>query len=332
MRFKKYVYLSLFKNTLLRVKFFLKRFYIKRGKPLFFNSWSSPKRHLSLQEIADIAFRVFGKKPEEVQFFSQSKFGLCSYKIFYPESEYGTIKCRECFSEDNAQKIEELTAVLNKSRIKIAPVLRRYKHFIFLKWINGETIKLSDFLNKSNFLEKLVKYQASIHSCPSPKEFLVNKEESQYLDFLKKRLIFFGSKYTKLEELQSIIKIIEKMAPPPKPSITHPDFTVENIILEQGEPILIDNETLNIDTGYEYDIINAQRNFFPYSQTLQNYYLSLYKKYHSAGTLESNFDYWELIYILRLAGSRFQEQDWREGKKFVNILKKKLKKHTLVKV
>ncbi|MFH1820692.1 MAG: hypothetical protein ABH805_02160 [Candidatus Nealsonbacteria bacterium] len=299
--------------------------HVKGGKPLFFNSQSDHKRYLTLQEIKEIASQVFGKEPEEVQFFSQSKFGLCSYKIFYPGSDHEVIKCRECFSEDSAKNIEELTANLNKNGIRIVSVLGRYKHLLFLKWINGESVKLSDFLKKPDFLEKLVKYQVAIHSCSLSERFFNKGTESPYFDFLKKRFVFFASKYIKLLEIQNIVEAIEKMTPTSDLSVTYPDFTIENIILENGEPILIDSETLNVDTDYEYDIMNAQKSFFPHSKALQNYYLSLYKKYRSVRTLESNHDYWELVYLLRSAGSRFQEQDPQEGKKLMNTLQTKIK-------
>lgn len=320
MRLRRYIYLFFLESIFEKTKNFFNYFYIKKNKPFFFNNWSNHKKYWDLSEIEEMAFRIFGKKPAKVQFFSQSKFGLCSYKIFYPESNYGIIKCRECFSENNAQVIEELTSILNKNRVKVAPFLARYKYFIFSKWIKGETIKWPVFFKKLNFLERLAKYQASLHATPFPRE----RQHFGFLEFLKKRFIFFGSQYFKLEELRTIVKKIEEMTPSLKPSITHSDFTIENIILDQGEPILIDNEVLNVDIGYEYDIINAQRNFFPHSQALQKHYLALYKKYHSVGTLESNFDYWELIYFLKSAGSCFQQGDFRQGKKMVNFLKKKL--------
>ena len=128
-------------------------------------------------------------------------------------------------------------------------------------------------------------------------------------------------------ELLKIVRAIEKLTPLLKSSITCPDLTDDNLILKDGELVLIDSENLNVDFGYEYDIFNTKKILFRGCQKLENYYLSLYSKYHSIGTLESHFGYWELVYILRSAGSRFQEQDYREGKRFVNILKKKLKNH-----
>ncbi|XOB41358.1 MAG: hypothetical protein ACKKMW_01340 [Candidatus Nealsonbacteria bacterium] len=328
MDFKKHIYLLLFRGQLLRVKTFF-RYFLKRkkteGQIFSFNIWKDNKSHFSLKEINEMAFKTFNKRPLKVEFFSQSKFGHCSYKVFYDDENLRVLKCRECFSEDYAQKIEELTKTLNSNNLKIAPVLGRYKNFIFVKWIEGETIKLSDFLYQDSLIEKIARYQALIHSCSFPSRFLKNKTKSDYLDFLARRFSFFASKYVKEEEILRIVKTIKKLTPPLKPSITCPDLTGNNLVLEKGEPVLIDYETLNVDLGYEYDIITTQKNFFQENQRLQNYYLSLYKKYHSTGTLESNPDYWEIVYALKSAGSCFQRRDYQRGRVFVHILQKKLK-------
>lgn len=337
MSYKKDIYKLFFKNQLLRIKSFTRSFFrgnIRYRKSFCFNIWGEKSNVLSPQEISEIAFNVFSERPFRVEFFSRSKFGLNSYKVFYKEKSMGLLRCRETFSREHAERFDKIIGILTKNKIKIPPVIARYKNLIFSPWIAGKNIRLSDFILKPLLLEKLIEYQASIHSCFLPKEFLKDKiyRKSQYLDFLTKRFIFFGSKYFETKELINVVTILKKRIPPLQTSIIHPDFTDNNIVLENGEPILIDNETLNVDLGYEYDILNAAKSFFNHSPSLQEYYLSLYKKYHSLGTLETHFDFWHLVYLVRMAGSAFQGGDHQRGIYLVKrIIKDCLKSNQKIK-
>lgn len=299
---------------------------ITRGKSYVFNTCSSRAKAKSPQEISEIAFDVFAKKPLKVEFFSQSKFNLNSYKVFYRKEDLGLLKCREVFSESSLLELKAITEALTEKKISIPKVIASREQLVFSPWVEGKTIKLSDFLRVPGLLEKLVKYQAAIHSCLLPiglSETIL--PESRYLKFLTERFIFFGSKYVKTEELVEVVAALKKKAPPLTLSIIHPDFTDDNIVLQkQEEPILIDNETLSVDLGYEFGILVAADSFFPESNSLQKRYFSLYKSYHSLGTLETHPHFWRLVYWLKSAGSNFQRGNCQKGLRFLAMIKKGL--------
>jgi tRNA A-37 threonylcarbamoyl transferase component Bud32 len=333
MNYKKYIYLLFLKRWLSIIRAFFDNF--KRGKRrkrklISFNIFGTEKKSPTLEMIDDMAFKVFKEKPLDIQFFSQSQFGHYSFKIFFSKKSYRILKCREFFSEKYTAKVEELINILNSNGVNIPKVLGKYKNYLFTEWIEGKQLRLYDFLKQEDLIEKIAKYQALIHFCPFPERLLENKKKSDYLEFLKERFIFFGSKYVEMRKLLKIVKRMNKLTPLLKPSITCPDLTDGNLLFENGNIFLIDKENINVDFGYEYDIINTQKSFFQGNEKLENYYLSLYKKYHSPGTLESHADFWKLLFDLRLAGSWFQAQDSKAGKFFVEKITKKLKESKLL--
>ncbi len=326
MSYKRQIYFFFIKRWFFKLKLVLKRFFNKgdKARHFYFNVYPGSKHHYSLSELAKISFSLFGKEPSQVSFFSQSKFGLNTYLVILGQPPQ-CFKCRETFSSKNSEKLEVIIQSLTISKIKIPPIIGRYEDLVFTPWIEGNNIKVSD-LASGMFVEQLAKYQASLHSHTLSENCLAVKMplKSQYLEFLQQRFVFFGSSFVKGQELLEVVSILNNNTPTLKVSITHPDFSFDNIILENKKPILIDNETLNVDLGFEFDILNAGQSFFPDNKLLQNYYFEFYKKYHCLGTLESHSNFWSAVYFMKCTGSAFQRQDKKAGLSCLKELKKYL--------
>lgn len=291
-----------------------------------FNDWGIATD--TMPDIVKIkqASMTLGRPSMEVSFLSKSKLGLLSYKAV---SQVGAYRCLDCSKEELAGKIEEIILHLRSNGLDFIPFEKKVKEMLFFKWIEGREVELKDFLTPG-FLENIVQMQASLHKCPlsqALQDRYNTKESSQYLDFLGNRLGYFANKYflQDFNAAELVEKTLRSGSINLTLSITQPDFTDNNLVIDQNNKVwLVDVETLNIDYGYEFDILNTARFLFAKSKFFQSQYYTLYKKYHSLGGLEQNRVFWENVWLIRLTGSALQAGKIEQGKKYLDILKDNL--------
>jgi thiamine kinase-like enzyme len=260
---------------------------------------------------------VFGNEPDAIQLLSVSNLGNCTFKAI---SDDKNVKLYEVFSEDYAHNLMSITNMLIQRDVLMPEVYGTYENTVISEWVDGKGCDFRNVQHDSRLVDKLARYQASIHDTKPAEE--LHLPRYSYRDILFERFRFYGSKYTSIKRLDDIIASVEENRPASSLSITHPDITFQNVLVCNDELVVIDNETLCVDFGYEYDILSTARYLFPSARDPIERYLRHYAKHNSLGTLESHPDYWDSVYAIRVAGKLFQFSNQSGALRVLNELEK----------
>jgi len=274
------------------------------------------------KKIKKIIEQNIGDPIKEITYIKEGKTTNESFKIKFSDYQ---LKCYECWTSKHAQKINSISKTLLKNNIPFPKVLLTSKRFVISEWIDGEELRNNSLMDPI-LLKKFTRYQAQIHNCPYPKELGKNWEEDHYLKFIFSRFVYFGKKHSPENKLWDFCKSVYDLKPELTLKITHPDFTLDNMVLVKNKLVMIDNETLNIDQGYEYDILNSSKILFKGDKNQQEEYIKEYSKSNKLGTLRSSRDFWAGVWKIRLAGNKFQVNQFAKSTLLIKTLKNTLKR------
>lgn len=274
------------------------------------------------RQIKKIVKKEIDNKVEKIEYLKGAKTGNDSFRLIF-RGYY--LKCYECWTPEYASKVKIITETLNRNNIHFPRVILTNGRYVISEWLDGKNMVNED-LNNDNLFQKLAKYQASIHACTYPNNTIKNWEVDHYMMFLLGRLLVYGKKYLPIKDIIEICKDEYELKPHLELSITHPDFTLRNMVLSNDKIMIVDNETLNVDKGYEYDILNAKKWFFPGDEKKQELYIEAYSRYHDVGSLMSASRFWDILWKIRMAGSDFQRNNIDKGKKIIKNVQEELAK------
>jgi len=268
--------------------------------------------------IKAIVENRLGERVGKIEYIKRSKSGNDSFRVVLKNR---SLKCYECWTSRHAQRVAVITKTLINNDIPFPKVIFTSDRYVVAEWIEGTCLDKMVSIFDENLLRMLAKYQSRIHNCPYPREIALDWDDYSYIDFLLVRLLLMSNDYVPKDVLIKVIEIFNKEKLKLNLRITHPDFTLRNIVFRNGTFVLIDNETLNVDKGYEYDILNTQRiGLSCLNPKIQENYLALYLKHGSLGTLKDNDNFWKVIWELRMAGKYFQEGNYKIGLRSINNL------------
>lgn len=270
------------------------------------------------KDIKAIVKNRLGEKVRKIEYIKRSKSGNDSFRVVLKNR---SLKCYESWTSRHAQRVAVISNTLINNDIPFPKVFFTQNRYVVAEWIEGTCLDKMISMFDKNLLRMLVEYQSRIHNCPYPKEIALDSDDYSYIDFLLVRLLLMSNDYVPKGVLIKIIEIFNKEKLKLNLRITHPDFTLRNIVFWNGTFVLIDNETLNVDKGYEYDILNTYKMGLSYlNSEFRENYIKLYSNYGSLGTLKNHNNFWNIIWQIRMAGKFFQEGNSKMGLRSVDNL------------
>jgi len=258
--------------------------------------------------------------PKKVNFLGDGRSGSWSYKL---QLGKGWIKAYECESESKAGRVIRATKILSRQGIPVPEILSSSGHVVFAEWIDGKPLSVKD---NERAMEKMINYQRRIHTVKI-NQIKTSDAQVVHLNWLLKRLNAFAEPYLEAEAIKEIDESIRKLVPPKlEVRIVHPDFIKANLVVNTAdELVIVDNEFLDIGKGYEYDILNAAISLFPKDKARQIDYIKTYAGDVGCGSLLDRKDFWDICFLVKIAGKRFMQGKVSDGKYFFNLIKKRLR-------
>lgn len=291
----------------------MKKIFKNLKKNIYISFLNSEKK-----QIYYILRKSFKNESLKIKEIKKSKTGNRSY---FAHGDKLKVKVYTCWNKNYAINVKRISDILIEGGINLPKILHTENNYVFSEWIEGDGIENLDFKNDSNFLEKIVKYQASLH------KFKISQKISayHYTDFLINRLVRYGVNYIDPLILKSIKNILKNKEKKFATGIMHPDFTSRNLIVDKNKNIyLIDNETLHYGTGKEFDILVTADNFFSEDSNWLEKYIDIYSKYDDIGTLVSERKFWDMVWMIKVAGSNFQKNDIKKARDIIDAIKNKI--------
>lgn len=235
------------------------------------------------------------------------------------------VKCYETESPSRADLIIRTTALLLNHGVSIPQVQAVKEQVVFADWVEGNSIS---YLNDRKQLELMADYQREIHTatldCVQPSD-----ANAIHLEWLLQRLMVHGEQYVGQDRLGQICSLIRELRPGNlQVRVIHPDFIPSNIIVTaDGNPVIIDNEFLGIGLGFEFDVMNTICSLFPKDRSLQTEYINRYARDTGCGTLLEHNYFWEICYLVKVAGKSFLSGDNSKGEERFSMLHKKVSEY-----
>ena len=290
-----------------------------RERTFLFRKSSGEGRKKKGKQIERIVRRELGARVERIEHLKRGKTGNDSFRLRLRDR---SLKCYECWTPEYARKIRDLTETLLKQGVSMPRILATSGRFVVSDWTEGETLTIDAVKSDGALVDRLVRYQADIHRCSIPSTLVDGWKEDHYLMYIFVRFLLYGRAHFAGEELMGIVRDVYARRPEFSLRVTHPDFTVQNIVRTSDDRLMIvDNETLNVDRGYEYDLLNAKTLLFEGDRKGQDGYLESYARYGDLGTLTSHTGFWDRLWTVRLAGSYFQMGLVEAGLRIVDELR-----------
>ena len=193
------------------------------------------------------------------------------------------------------------------------PLVFSFDKFILSEWVEGKNcVSVSDE-DKIHVIDWVAKVHTHFH------QILVSEDDDNvidycYMDYLISRFNQYAPPGIDKDKINTLINTASSR-PVLKPSLSHPDLTLRNIICmsDTGKFKIVDNELLNQSTHFLLDIFNTCYDL-RHSPELRSYYLERYSSYQKGFTLLNG---WEntlnAAWAIRIAGSLFQQGMIQEG-------------------
>ena len=218
------------------------------------------------------------------------------------------------FQAANADHAVFLKSTLNHPDLSgyFHPILWTLGRYVFSGWVKGISCETLSNEQKYLVIDWIVTVQTRFHQialCKHDEEAGLN-----YLDYLEKRLIRFAPPETDLEKIQKL-RVIASSSPVTISSLSHPDMTLRNIVLEEssGNYKIIDNELLTQSPFFLLDIYNTCYSLGP-NPELIHHYLDRYSSCQKGFDLQPGWaSSLAAAWSLRLAGSHFQAGRYQKG-------------------
>ena len=146
--------------------------------------------------------------------------------------------------------------------------------FVRAEWIRGGLLSNFSSIDEAQALGQIL---AEIHS-RAPKECPTH---FGHLERLKSRFNenLSGLDFAQLRRANGLLESIEdeyaKLAPSLPASCVHPDVIASNVVVRDGDYVVIDNEFFSAGTGKEFDVINSMYSLAP---EVRDAFLSAYGK------------------------------------------------------
>jgi hypothetical protein len=191
-------------------------------------------------------------------------------------------------------------------------ILLNFNKYLFAEWIEGKSGETITDSEKLWVVDRIASVQASLHQiaiCENDKETCFD-----YLGYLEKRLIRFAPPEMDLDQVTKLL-IIASSPPVYRSSLSHPDITLRNTVIENGsgDCKIIDNELLTQSPYFLLDVFNTCYSLYPKSKMI-HHYLNRYYSYQNGYRLQPG---WETslaaAWAIRIAGSQFQAKMFQEG-------------------
>lgn len=251
-----------------------------------------------------------------------SKTGNYSFKVVGRKNKF---KLYGCFSRTWAEQVQRTTQLLQRQGVPIPEVIQRRGKYVLVDWIEGRDIRNDLPLVWCDSYEELVQYQARIHNAQIPEDD--HPPISYVNDFLMPRFLKYARPLIGVGQARQVVNCIqvgiESMGDRPF-RCSNPDFTHFNIVKTEKGFVVVDNETLHCDALWEYDVLNTANVVFAPIGLKENY-LQAYSRYIDISTLFQNGEFWEVLWLVRLAGGSLQTGKKAAGEKYITQLMKKIR-------
>ena len=261
-----------------------------------------------------------GTNPVMTHLPRASKTGTYSFKITGRKLDY---KLYGCINQAWADEVYKITNILRSQQVAMPRILAKKGRYILAEWIEGNDIRDTLTPEWDAKHEAVVQYQASIHNAQNAN---ANKASISYIhDFLMSRFKKYASSWLAKDQIERIDRYVEKnlkYMEPRSPRVSHPDFTQFNLVRSGNGLVIIDNETLHYDALWEYDVLNTANILFE-PLGLKEKYLDTYSRYVDISSLYRYSDFWEVIWLIRMSGGKFQLLNTEEGGTYlINLVRK----------
>lgn len=240
----------------------------------------------------------------------KSKAGRLSWSAYLNDSP---VKIYECFSDEHAQFIEDVS--INPELSEHVPVcLHRAENMLVVEWVQGKQVTWRKARRTPELLLRIAKLQAVIHS----QEIRPDGTEIgfDYLSFLKQRML----SHQGIFPLEPVFERLEIDFGSTDwfsfSGLSHPDVTADNLIIdsETGKLKLVDNELVGQNQYFLVDLFNTHKSMRKFERSLIRPYLEAYIRY--GGDLSPLYDQEQVfnaIWSIRLIGSALQKGAIRQA-------------------
>lgn len=248
-----------------------------------------------------------------------SKSGNYTFKLTGRKRHY---KLYGCTNSKWARNVVNCTQLLCNQGVAVPHIRTAKRNYILADWIDGDDIRNRLTGRWIPLYDDLVQYQSLYHKISPEKANSGKRVETTvcYIDdILVTRFLKFATPIFKpamLAWLKHQFQELKIAAMSHNAQVSHPDFTHFNILLNNGHPVVIDNETLHCSRLWQYDILNtANIMFAPIG--LKEQYLNAYSKHNDISSLYRHTKFWRAVWLIRVAGGLLQRGKTFDGKKTV---------------
>lgn len=256
------------------------------------------------RSVAKLCQEVVGDAPIAIHPLGEASNNCRAFKLRVKNQK---IKCYECQNAERASLTEQATGILLAEGVSIPRVLAVVDHVVFAQWVSGKPLSV---LPDRTAWQRMAGYQARIHQVCLPSSD-ANCRRFIHLEWLLERLSHASRNYACPNRVSVIIQELRDLVPEGlKAGIVQPDFIKPNLVVTNaGELVVVDNELLGIGLGFEFDILNTSHAISMGDPAKQRAYLDAYAKVGEMGTLNEHLAFWDLCYLAKLTGKRFQMAD-----------------------
>lgn len=263
--------------------------------------------------------RAYGRGPDSVKPVGEGSNGCAAFKLRIGDLR---LKCYECATAERARMVRVATDALQRAGVAIPLVHHVVEHWVLAEWVEG--VLLTQDAGRAT-VEQLAEYLARIHNVDVG-EVSLAAQRFVHLEWLVHRMNEAACKYVSSDVVMSLSGAVTRLLPPDlRCGVVQPDFIRSNIVkTPKGELVSIDNEFLGIGLGREFDVLNASRVLSGGDDAVRKRFLAAYGAAGDLRTLQDRSTYWDICYLVKLAGKRFLLQDHETGRMCMELLEYKI--------
>jgi len=253
--------------------------------------------------LAELIRDRLGRPVERVTHLNRSKIGNDSFKV-----DLGTksLKCFECWTAEFAERVRCLTETFIGNGITHPRVHCTAGRFVVSDWVEGTPLSTMAPGIDREMLRRIVQHQVRIQECPVPADCDATCRYDSLFYFLLFRAVELSRGRFRADLVPAIIGCFDNVRAGLRPKVNFVDFTLRNIVLSDGQLMLIDNEHITVDCFHAYAVLNAYRaGLSNLGRGMKRRYFSLHREHGNAEILDAHPMFWKLVWDLRASGKNY---------------------------